>query len=137
LHVLRARQHGGCEDFATDTWDAAAAEIAAALRISPALASSYVGYAQILRRDLPQVGALLIAGNLSYSLFETIAYRAGLISDPKVLAAVDAAVAARVARWPSITRGRLGALVDQPVARRDPDAVRRRRESQAGREFGI
>ncbi|MGH3558330.1 MAG: DUF222 domain-containing protein, partial [Mycobacterium sp.] len=57
LHLLRARETGGCEDWATDTWDAVTAEVAAALGISQALASSYVGYARVMRNELPKVGA--------------------------------------------------------------------------------
>ncbi|MBO0866765.1 MAG: DUF222 domain-containing protein, partial [Mycobacterium sp.] len=137
LHVLRARETGGCEDWATDTWDAVTAEVAAALRISPALASSYVGYARVMRNELPQVGAALVAGEISYSVFQTIVYRTGLITDPDVMAVVDAELAAKVRRWPSMTRGRLNALVDRVVARADRDAVRRRREHAANREFSI
>ncbi len=137
LHVLRARESGGCEDWATDTWDAVTAEVAAALRISPALASSYVGYARSMRNELPRVGALLVAGDISYGTFQTIVYRTDLITDPDVMAAVDAELAAKVRRWPSLTRSRLAALVDKVVARADRDAVRRRREQQADREFSI
>ncbi|KAA8961793.1 MAG: DUF222 domain-containing protein [Mycobacterium sp.] len=137
LHVLRARETGGCVDWATDTWDAVAAEVAAALRIHPALASSYVGYAQIMRQQLPQVGAALVAGDISYSVFQTIVYRTGLISDPEVMTAVDAELAARLRCWPSMTRSRLAALIDKVVGRVDPDAVRRRREQQADRELSI
>ncbi|WP_156737789.1 HNH endonuclease signature motif containing protein, partial [Mycobacterium scrofulaceum] len=56
---------------------------------------------------------------------------------PEVVAAVDATLAANVARWPSMTRGRLGAQVDKIVARADADAVRRRRKGAAGREVWI
>ena len=137
LHVLRARESGGCEDFATDTGDAVTAEVAAALRISQALASSYVGYARVMRNELPQVGAALVAGDISYSVFQTIVYRTELIADPDVMAAVDAELATKVRRWPSMTRGRLAALVDRVVARVDRDAVRRRRERATDREFSI
>ncbi|MGH3633681.1 MAG: HNH endonuclease signature motif containing protein, partial [Mycobacterium sp.] len=137
LHLLRARETGGCEDWATDTWDAVTAEVAAALGISQALASSYVGYARVMRNELPKVGALLVAGEISYSVFQTIVYRTELITDPEVMAGVDAELAAKARRWPSMTRGRLAALVDRVVARADRDAVRRRREQQADREFSI
>jgi len=137
LHVLRARETGGCEDWATDTWDAVTAEVAAALRINPALASSYVGYAQIMRDQLPQVGAALMAGEISYSVFQTIVYRTGLVSDPEVMATLEAELAARVRRCPSMTRSRLAALIDRVVDRVDPDVVRRRREQQADRELSI
>ena len=64
-------------------------------------------------------------------------YRSDLITDPDVLSTVDAAVAANVARWPSMSQGRLGAQIDKIVARADADAVRRRTEQQADREIWI
>jgi hypothetical protein len=60
-----------------------------------------------------------------------------LITDPDVLAAVDAQLAVKVARWPSLSRGRLAAQVDNIVARADADAVRRRAQQRADREVWI
>lgn len=137
LDMLRLRQYGERETWATDTWDSISAEIAAALKISQALASSFLNYSRVMRNRLPEVGYALIAGDISYSTFQTIVYRTDLIDDPDVLATVDAALALRVQRWPTITRGRLAAAVDRIVARADRDAVRRRREQQADREFSI
>jgi hypothetical protein len=137
LDMLRLRQYGERETWATDTWDSIAAEIAAALRISHALASSYLNYSRAMRNRLPKVGPALVSGDISYSAFQTIVFRTDLIDDAEVMAAVDAALALRVQRWPTMTRGRLAAAVDRIVARADRDAVRRRREHQAGREFSI
>jgi hypothetical protein len=67
-------------------------------------------------------------------MFQTIVFRTDLIDDPEVMAAVDAVLAANVSRWPSLSQGRLGAQVDEVVAKADGDAVRRRRERAAGRE---
>jgi hypothetical protein len=137
LDLLRLRQAGECESFATDTWDAIGAEVAAALRVSQALASSYVYYSRTMRNRLPRVGAALAAGDIGYSTFQTIVYRTDLITDADVLAAVDAELAVKVRRWPCLTRSRLAGHVDQIVARADRDAVRRRRERQADRELSI
>jgi hypothetical protein len=101
LDVLRLRQFGECESWATDTWDAIAAEVAASLQISQALASSYLHYSRALRNRLPQVGAALAGGDIGYSMFQTIVYRTDLIADAGVLTAVDAELAIRVRRWPS------------------------------------
>jgi hypothetical protein len=54
-----------------------------------------------------------------------------------VLAAVDAELALKVARWTGITQGRLGGHVDRIVARADRDAVRRRRERRGDREVSF
>jgi Domain of unknown function (DUF222) len=137
LDLLRLRDSGECESYCSDTWDAVTAEVAAALRISQALASSYLGYARTLRNRLPRVGAALVAGDINYSTFQTIAYRTDLITDTDTMAAVDAELAATVRRWPSMTRSRLTGCVDRVVARVDRDAVRRRCEAKADRKFSI
>lgn len=137
LDSLRLRECGERESWATDTWDAISAEIAAAPHISQALASSYLNYSRAMRNRLPRIGAALVAGDISYSTFQTIVYRTDLITDPEVVAAVDTKLAMKVREWPSMTRGRLGAAVDRVVARADRDAVRRAREQQADREFSL
>jgi hypothetical protein len=137
LDVLRLRESGEHESWVSDTWDAVSAEVAAALNISQALASSYLNYSRAMRNRLPRIGAALVAGEISYSTFQTIVYRTDLITDSDVMAAVDAELAIRVRRWPSMTRGRLSAAVDRVVARADRDAVRRAREQQADREFSL
>ncbi|UMB68613.1 HNH endonuclease signature motif containing protein [Mycobacterium paraterrae] len=137
LDVLWLRRFGERESWGTDTHDAINDEIAAALGITRKLADSYLEYARALRLRLPRVGALLCAGDIDYRTFRTIVYRTDLITDPDILAAVDADLAVKVPRWPGITQGRLGGYVDSVVARVDRDAVRRRRERRGGREFSI
>ena len=137
LDVLWLRHFGERESWGTDTHDAITAELAAALGITNGLADSYLDYARAMRLRLPRVGALLVAGDISYRTFQTIVYRTDLITDPDVLAAVDAELALKAARWGGIGQSRLGAQVDQIVARADQDAVRRRRERRAHREVGF
>ena len=137
LDILRLREVGERETWSTDTQEAATAEVAAALRVSQAQAASYLHYSRAMRIRLPQIGALLVAGDITYSVFQMIVYRTDLITDPDVMGAVDAQLAVKACRWPSMTRGRLAAQVDHIVARADRDAVRRRREQQADREFSI
>lgn len=134
LDTLRAREHAAEEKWSIDTYEAVSAEVAAALRIGQRLAASYLEYARDMRDRLPKVGALLLAGDISYGTFRTISYRTTLVDDPDVLATVDAAVAARAARWPSLSRSRLAGHIDRIIARVDRDAVRTRRELLAGRE---
>jgi hypothetical protein len=137
LERLWLRRFGERETWGTDTYDAITAELAAALGITRGLADSYLDYARAMRVRVPQVGALLVAGDINYRTFQTIVYRTDLITDCDVLAAVDAALALKVARWTGITQSRLGAYVDQVVARADQDAVRRRRERRADREVAF
>ena len=88
-----------------------------------------------MRERLPKVGAVFAAGDIGYLMFQTIVFRTDLIVDVDVLAAVDAELAANVARWPAMTRGRLPAQVDKIVATTDADAVRRRKELVADRQL--
>ena len=125
------------EDWAIDTMEAVAAEVAAALRISQGLAASRLRYARALRERLPKVADIFHAGDIDYRMFQTLMYRTDLITDPDVLAAVDAELAVNVVRWPSMTQGRLAGQVDKIVAKADADAMRRRKERQADREIWI
>jgi hypothetical protein len=125
------------EDWAIDTMEALAAEVAAALRISRRAAGDKVRYARAMRERLPQVGQLFEAGDISFTAFATIVFRTDLIAERDVLAEVDAQVAVKLPLWPSLTKGRLSAQVDRIVIRADADAVRRRQERAAGREVWI
>ena len=137
LFAYRLSRCSECEEWAVDTEAAVSAEVAAELRISQGLAASRVRYARAMRERLPQVGAVFRAGGLDFRLFATIVYRTDLITDHDVLAAVDAELAIKVPRWPSMTQGRLAAQVDKIVALADADAVRRRTERRADREVWV
>ncbi len=137
LFSYRLSRCAESEQWAVDTMEAVAAEVAAELRISQGLAASKVRYARVMRERLPRVGEVFKAGEIDFRMFATLVYRTDLIVDPKVLAAVDAALAVNVIRWPSMTRGRLAAQVDKIVARADVDAVRRGRERVVGRQVWI
>ncbi|WP_163748032.1 HNH endonuclease signature motif containing protein [Mycobacterium noviomagense] len=125
------------EDWAIDTEEAVSAEVGAALRISRGLAGSRLRYARAMRERLPKVAAVFEAGEIGLRLFQTIVFRTDLITDPAVLAAVDAELAIQVARWPSLTQGRLAGQIDKIVAAADADAVRRRKQYQNDREVWI
>ncbi|KZS61068.1 HNH endonuclease signature motif containing protein [Mycobacterium ostraviense] len=137
LFAYRLARCSETEDWAVDTETAVAAEVGAALRISQGLAASRLRYARAMRERLPQVAQLFKAGDIDYRMFQTIVYRSNLIEDRQVLAAVDAELAVKVLRWPSMTRGRLAGQVDRIVGRADADAVRRRQQHQADREVCI
>ncbi|OBJ07309.1 HNH endonuclease signature motif containing protein [Mycobacterium colombiense] len=137
LFSYRLSRCSECEEWAVDTEAAVSAEVAAELRIGQGLAASRVRYARAMRERLPKVGAVFRAGDIDYRMFQTIVFRTDLITDPDVLGAVDTELAANVARWPSLSQGRLAARVDKVVARADADAVRRRKEHVADREIWI
>src|SRR3984957_18479040 len=56
LMQLRYREHGERTEWVADVWDAIAAELAASLRISRALASRYMSDAEEMRERLPKAG---------------------------------------------------------------------------------
>ena len=136
LFELRRRQRGERADWAVDTWAAVGAEIAAALRISLAKAGSYMNLGLAMQR-LPAVAAAFAAGDIDLGVFQTIVYRTALITDEAAMAAVDGELAARVARWPSMTRGRLATEIDRVISRHDRDAVRRARERALDRRVTV
>lgn len=133
LLMLRCRESGERPDWAADTWEAVAAQVAAALQCSVAMAHSYLRYAVAMRDRLPQVAKAFEAGDIDYRAFQTIVFRTDLITDAEVLAKVDAQVAVLVSRRPSLTRGGLGAAVDRVVAIVDADAVRRAAQAVSDR----
>jgi hypothetical protein len=137
LFAYRLSRCSDTEAWAVDTMEALTAELAAALRISQGLAGSRLRYARAMRERLPRVAELFNAGDIDCRMFQTIVYRTDLITDRDVLAAVDAELAVKVARWPSMTPGRLGGLVDKIVANADVDAVRRRKQRRDDREVWI
>ena len=102
-----------------------AAQVGAALNCSVAMGSSYLRYAMAMRDRLPEVGRVFLSGDIDYRAFQTIEFRTDLITDPDVLAAVDARLAVLLSRRPSLTRGGLAAAVDRVVATVDRDALRR------------
>jgi hypothetical protein len=137
LFELRRAETGEHQNWAVDTWAAVGAEVAAAFRTSLAMAGSYLRYALAMRERMPQVAAVFRAGDIDYRLFQTIVYGTDLITEPEVLAHVDAELALRAPRWPSMTRGRLAGEVDRIVAMADDDAVRRHHQRKSDREVAI
>ncbi|VBA33474.1 hypothetical protein LAUMK35_05469 [Mycobacterium pseudokansasii] len=137
LFGYRLARSAETQDWAIDTMEAVAAEVGAALRISQGLAASRLRYARAMREQLPRVAAVFRAGEIDYRAFQTLVYRTELIEDPEVLAAVDAQLAVTVPRWPSLSRGRLGAQIDKIVASADADALRRRTQHHRDRAIRI
>ena len=137
LYALRVAQHGEREQWAVDTDDAVAAEVAAALHTSVAMGHSNLRYARAMRERLPRVADAFRAGDIDFRLFRVIVYRTALVTGEDALAAVDAQLAVRSRRWESMTSRRLAAAVDRVVAKVDRDALRRSREDVADRRFDV
>lgn len=136
LFELRRAERGENAEWAVDTWAAVGAEIAAALRISLGKAGSQMNYGLAMHR-LPAVAAVFEAGDIDMNTFRTLVYRTDLITDEAAMAEVDRILAARAARWPSMTHGRLIREVDRIVITHDRDAKRRTRERARDRDVTI
>ncbi|MCV7409317.1 hypothetical protein AWC05_09765 [Mycobacterium florentinum] len=137
LFRLRQAQHGDRAQWAADTSDAVAAEVAAALGTSVAMGHSNLRYARAMQERLPAVSAIFRAGDIDFRLFRTIVFRTDLIVDAEALAAVDGQLAVKAPRWPSMTSWKLATEIDRVVARIDRDAVRRSREYAEDRYFKV
>ncbi|CAN5834727.1 hypothetical protein BH09ACT7_BH09ACT7_55480 [soil metagenome] len=137
LLQARLRDSGECADLAIDTWAAVAAQVAATLKISVGLGSSYLQYAKVMREQLPLVGKAFEAGDIDFRMFKTIAFRTGAVLDPDVIAQLDANLAAAAPRWGAKSQRQLATAVDKHVAALDPDAVRRAKASGSDRYVEI
>ena len=136
LFEMRRAERGEAADWAVDTWAAVGAEIAAALRISLGKAGSYLRYG-LAMNQLPAVSAAFESGDIDEQTFATIVFRTGLVTDEDAIAELDRRLAARISRWPSMTKGRLIGEIDRAVGAVDPDAVRRVRERARDRDVTV
>lgn len=138
--LVARRTQGPAQDrsrWACDNWDAAAAEVAAAEHISHGMASGQMYLASALRERLPRVGGLLADGVISVRLAATICWHTTLITDPQVLALVDAELAALATALGPLSAAKTATAIDTLIDRHDPAAVRRASTSARGREVVI
>jgi len=124
-------------DWSCDDWDAAAAEISAALTVGHGAASGLMDRALTLRDRLPGVGALLRDGEISARVAEAIVRRTELVTDPQALNLLDGLIVDAARSWSSLSQYKLERAVDTYVDAVDPDAVRRVRNTVRGRDFSI
>ena len=130
--LARQRQYWAC-----DGWDGCAAEIAAALMISPRAAATLMHQGLALRDRLPKVGALLAAGTITAAVATLLCWRTHLIEQPDVLDAVDAELVAAICGWGPLSAPRLETAVDAVIDRHDPAAVLAYRAAARGRDVGV
>ncbi|OBH24245.1 HNH nuclease [Mycobacterium sp. E342] len=126
------------EYAAIDGFEQAAAEVAAAMNLSPVAASYVVSYAEALDTRLPEVGALLAAGRTDWRTVRLIISRTDLVTDEKLIAEIDRSLAERLDSWHGWSKQRIVNAVDAAVRVNDPDAARERRvTAQNDRYVGI
>ena len=131
LHAIAELTRRRCETdderahWACDSWDFVAAEVAAALGVSHAKASSQMQLGLTLWRRLPKVGALYLEGKISYRVVSAIAWQTDLVQDAEPLDLIDTALAERATAWGSLSDYKLSQTIDLWVDRYDPGALRR------------
>lgn len=123
---------------AIDGFEQTAAEVAAAMNLSPMAASYLVSHAEALDVRLPRVAALLAEGRTDWRTVRLIISRTDLVTDDAVIAQLDESLAARIGKWHGWSRQRIINAVDAAVRIADPDAVRERRtKAEDDRYIGI
>lgn len=118
--------------WSCDRWDAAAAEIGAALGISARRASSQMYLAQSLRERLPKVDALFREGRIGARLVSTISWRTHLVVDEVAMGAIDHAIAEAATEWGPLSDTRVERAIDTLVEEHDPGAREWFREAARG-----
>ncbi|BCI54603.1 hypothetical protein NIIDNTM18_38810 [Mycolicibacterium litorale] len=139
------RRRTGCDDatdrhhWFVDPEASAVSELAAAQNITESLAMFQTHRAVMLADRLPQVGALFTAGLISDQLVRTIVGRTALITDPTLMAAVDADLATQIATWGPKSANKTTAAIDAIVETHDPAARRRVKDAENERDvqFGF
>ena len=121
--------------WACDEWDAAAAEIGAALQISRGRASGEMHLSLSLRYRLPQVARLFTEGLISHRVCAAITDRTDLIQDRIALNLIDAAVAEHARSWGVLSAYKLEKAIDAWVYRIDPGALHQTRSRARDRDI--
>jgi Domain of unknown function (DUF222) len=102
------------------------AEVSAAMNMSPKGAQHLVAQAEALDIRLPEVAALLAAGQTDWRTVQLVIARTELVSD-NLIAELDASLAERITSWQCWSRKRIINAVDAAVRSIDPDAAKERR----------
>lgn len=100
----------------------ASAEVGAALNLTAAAASRLVTQAEVLREQLPRLGAVLAEGQTDWRTVEIVIARTRFVTS-KAMAQIDSELAEQVGGWQCWSAGRITATVDAKVKLLDPAAI--------------
>ncbi|WP_328357875.1 DUF222 domain-containing protein [Mycobacterium sp. NBC_00419] len=120
--------------WACDPWDAAAAEIGAALGISRGRASGEMHLGLSLRYRLPQVAELFTEGLISHRVCSVIADRTDLIQDRTALDRIDTVLAEHARSWGVLSVYKMEKAIDAWVDQIDPGALHQTRSRARDRD---
>jgi hypothetical protein len=123
LDARRAREWEERSLWATDPYEAVAAEISAAQNISRGRASNQVHYARVLRDELPEVAGVFATGAIDVRMVLTIIARTENVEDD-AKSRLDAALARHCVKWMKLSGPKLRDRIDLWVAKFDPAGVR-------------
>ena len=137
LAMLRVDDQDGRQWWACDGWDAAVAEVGAALGLGKREASGQLSIAVALRFRLPKVAAVFADGGVSARTVGAICWRTRLVEDPNTLAVIDAALAGALCEWAGLSRKKIEKKIDGWVHKFDPAAVLKVRSAARRRGVGV
>ena len=123
--------------WCTDTWDAVAAHIGAAQRITHGAASNQLLIAVALHERFPLVAAVFAEGLITYQLVRTVVQRGALVVDPSALHELDRLLAEALSTREPMSTATLEKTVDAFVAQVDPQAVHRTETRARGRSVDV
>ena len=120
-----------------DNWDAVAAHIGAAQRITHGAASNQLLIAVALHERFPLVAAVFADGLITYQLVRTVVQRGALVVDPDALHELDRLLAEALSDREPMSVATLEKTVDAFVAQVDPQAVLRTETRARGRSVEV
>jgi hypothetical protein len=113
------------------------AEISAALNISRGRASGQLQFAIALRERLPKVAEVFCTGAIDFRMMAALVNRSDNVTDPAVLAKLDAAFAKWAPKWMKMSGPKLSERIDMWVEKFDPTGVREPRPPREERHVVI
>ena len=96
------------------------AEISASLNISRGRAARQLQWAIALRERLPKVAEVFATGAIDFRMMAVLVNRSDNVTDPAVLAKLDAAFAAHAPKWMRMSGPKLTERIDMWVEKFDP-----------------
>ena len=96
------------------------AEISAALTISRGRAAGQLQFAIALRQRLPRVAEVFTTGAIDYRMMAALVNRSDNVTDPEVLARLDAGLARWAPKWMRMSGPKLTERIDMWVEYVDP-----------------
>ncbi|MGW0160514.1 DUF222 domain-containing protein [Mycobacterium sp. NPDC003323] len=125
------------EDMIVDDWELAAAELGAELGISRGRARTLITQGRDLITRLPEFCEVFAQGLVDLRVLRVILHRTALITDPDIMAVLDAQLASAAPSWNSLSDDRIAERIDWMVLDVDPEAVRRAREARRRRGISV